>query len=267
MAAGARARQRTVRSAGRHRRRRVPRVDRMADAQPCATSSCPAATRRPPCARCCRGSRRDFSVIVVDNGSTRRHRRRRPRAGRARGDRADGRVRRGRARRAAGRDRALRRVMDGDGSFDPADAAAPARRRRRAGPTSPSAAAGRWPAASGRGTPGPATRWSSPGCAAASAWPPTTSPRCGCAAARRCSTSTCEDRRFGYPVELLAERHPGRLAVPRARRRLPPAGRGHPLEGLRLGAGHAADRPRLLAGARVTPRRSWSSPRRRCRAR
>ena len=62
------------------------------------------------------------------------------------------------------------------------------------------------------------------------------------------------DRRFGYPVELLQTATPRRLAGHRARRRLPPARGGHPVQGVRLGARHRAHRPRLLAGARVSGR-------------
>ena len=51
------------------------------------------------------------------------------------------------------------------------------------------------------------------------------------------------DRRFGYPVELLQERRPGRLAGGGARRRLPPPRRGHPLQGVRLGDRDRAHRP------------------------
>ena len=144
--------------------------------------------------------------------------------------------------------------MDGDGSFDPADLL-PLLEEVRRGPRRPRgrpAATGR-AAACGRGTPAPATRWSSGGCAAGSGCRCTTSRRCGSAAATPCSTSTCEDRRFGYPVELLQKAHARRLAVRRARRRLPPARRGHPVQGVRLRAGHAAHRPRLRQGAVVRP--------------
>ena len=61
-----------------------------------------------------------------------------------------------------------------------------------------------------------------------------------------------QDRRFGYPVELLQKATAGRLARLRARRRLPPARPRHPLEGVRLGPGHDARGPRLLAGAGMT---------------
>ena len=75
--------------------------------------------------------------------------------------------------------------------------------------------------------------------------------------------------RPGPPVRLpggaAAEGHARRLAARRARRRLPPARRRHPVEGLRLGARHRPRRPRLLAGARHDARRS-SSRRRRSRA-
>ncbi len=60
------------------------------------------------------------------------------------------------------------------------------------------------------------------------------------------------DRRFGYPVELLAEGHPGRVAVRRARRRVPPPGGGDEVQGLGVGARDAAHRARLLEGPVVT---------------
>ena len=149
----------------------------------------------------------------------------------------------GRVRRVHGRRRLLR----------PRRARAAARRRpRRAAPTWPSGAGGRPAAGSGRGTPAPATRWSSPGCAAGSGCRPTTSRRCASAAAQALLDLGVRDRAFGYPVELLQKADARRLAVRRARRHLPPARRGHPLEGVRLGARHAAHRPRLRAGAVVT---------------
>ncbi len=78
------------------------------------------------------------------------------------------------------------------------------------------------------------------------------------------------DRRFGYPLELLHKATLAGLAPRRARRGLPPAGGGHPLEGLRLGEGHRAHGAGLLEGPRVSAsapgaaRSSWR--RRRCRA-
>ena len=57
------------------------------------------------------------------------------------------------------------------------------------------------------------------------------------------------------PGRAAAEGHAGGLADRRARRVLPPAGGRDPVEGVRLGAGHGPDRPRLLAGARMTARR------------
>ena len=74
------------------------------------------------------------------------------------------------------------------------------------------------------------------------------------------------DRRFGYPVELLQKATPRRLAARRARRRLPPARRRHPLQGLRLGAGHRCARPATSGGCchdATDDAASWSSPRRR----
>ena len=61
-----------------------------------------------------------------------------------------------------------------------------------------------------------------------------------------------DDRRFGYPVELLQKATRAGLAVRRARRRLPTARRGHQVEGVRLGARARAHRARLRAGPVVT---------------
>ena len=61
-----------------------------------------------------------------------------------------------------------------------------------------------------------------------------------------------QDRRFGYPVELLQKATAGGLAVQRARRLLPAAGRGDEVEGLGLGDGDAAHGPRLRPRAVVT---------------
>ena len=59
-------------------------------------------------------------------------------------------------------------------------------------------------------------------------------------------------RSAGPPVRLpgraAAGHHPSRLAGQRARRGLPPASRGHPLQGVRLGAGHGPHGARLRAG-------------------
>ena len=199
----------------------------------------------------------------------RRHRRRRP------SPRRDG----GRPRRRPGYGAAVHAgleaataeyvaFMDGDGSFDPRRARAAARRRPR-GPRRPggrAAAPGRV-AASGRGTPVPATRWSSPGCGTASGCRPTTSRRCASAAARPCWTSDVRDRRVRLPRRAAAAGRGRAVALRRARRHLPPPRRGHPLQGVRLGDGHAADRPRLRAGAvDDAGRASWSSPRRPCPA-
>ena len=158
--------------------------------------------------------------------------------------------------------------MDGDGSFDPADLLAAARRRpvraRRPGGRSP--APGR-PRCLAVARPRRQRAGRLAGCAAGSACPRTTSRRCGSAAATALLDLGVRDRAFGYPVELLQKATVRRLAVRRARRRLPPARRGHPVQGVRLGARHVAGRPRLLAGARVTLPGCWSSPRRRCAGR
>ena len=71
-----------------------------------------------------------------------------------------------------------------------------------------------------------------------------------------------QDRRFGYPVELLQADHPGRVAGQRARRGLPPARRGYPVEGVglreRAPCGRRATSGRCCdegAGGRQGPRR------------
>ncbi len=119
-------------------------------------------------------------------------------------------------------------VMDGDGSFDPRSTCC------RCSTTSASGAA---TMATGRrrpvraAAPGPGTR--GPGNAAVLWW---LRRRIGTtvhdvAPMRVCRTAdllalAVEDRRFGYPVELLQKRGPGGLDADRARRRLPPASRG-----------------------------------------
>ena len=150
-----------------------------------------------------------FAVIVVDNGSTRRHRRGRPLARRARWCARTG---PGTARPCTPgcwrRRPTYLAVMDGDGSFDPADLLplldGGPRRPRRHGDRPPPAGRA---AACGPGTRAPATSPCCGGCAAGPVCRCTTSRRCGCAAAQACSASTCEDRRFGYPVELLQKAH------------------------------------------------------------
>ena len=57
------------------------------------------------------------------------------------------------------------------------------------------------------------------------------------------------DRRFGYPLELLQQGDPGRLAARGARRLLPAARRRHGLQGQRQPPGYDAHGPRLLEGA------------------
>ena len=224
-----------------------------------ATSCCPAATKPPPCRRCCRGSRTGSALIVVDNGS--------------RDGTAEVAARPGRHAWSASRRRATARpstpgsrprrrdylaVMDGDGSFDPDDLLPLLAACRPAAPTWPSAAAGPSQRGSGPGTPAPATRSSWPGCGAGSAWPPTTSPRCASAAGRRCSTSES-----GPPVRLparaAAARHRAGLARSTSRTSLPPASRRDAVQGVRVGARHAPHGARLRAGAAMTARAcSWS---------
>ena len=71
------------------------------------------------------------------------------------------------------------------------------------------------------------------------------------------------DRRFGYPVELLQKATAAGWRVAERDVAYHPRAAGHPLQGLRLGARHGPRRPRLLAGARVSPARRSSWPRRR----
>ena len=206
-----------------------------------------------------------FSVLVVDNGSTDDTAAvaRSPRG--QGGHRVDTRVRRGGARRAA-----RRRPTTTSPSWT---ATAPSTRPSccrcwrtcvTGAPTSPSDAAARSRAASGPGTPGSATPWSSPGCGGGSGMHgPRHRPD-----ARRPPRRPARPGRAGPAVRLsrgaAAEGHPRGLAGGRARRRLPPARRGHPLQGVRLGPRHGPRGPRLLEGARpdARPRRRQGARRR-----
>ena len=160
-------------------------------------------------------------------------------------------------------------VMDGDGSFDPRRAA-PAARRGPLGPRRP----GRRPPPPGRARrlavarPARQRPGRLAGCAAGSAWPCTTSPRCGSAAAQALLDLDVRDRRFGYPVELLQKATARRLAARRARRR--PTTRAPPAPAPRCPArsrGTVAHRPRLRRVLRMTTRACWWSPRPRSPAR
>ena len=195
-----------------------------------------------------------FAVIVVDNGSTRRHRRRGAPA------------RRPRRRRAVAR--ATARPCTPGWSPPPVStsrswtATAPSTRASccrcwptcgPAAPTSPSAGGVRWRAGCGRGTRAPATgsgrqllrrrRLPGPRHRTDPGLPSLRPPGPG---------------RRGPEVRLPggadAEGHARRLADRRARRLLPPPRRRDPLQGVRLGPGHAPDGARLLAGARDEPR-------------
>ena len=171
---------------------RAPSVTRHGRRRPRATSCSRAATRRPPCPDCWPRCPTGFSVIVVDNGS----RDATADVARDHGARVVSEPRPGYGAAVhAGVEAATSEfvaVMDGDGSFDPAELppllGGVAGGRCGPGARAPSPGLG---AGSGRGTPAPATLWSSGGCAGRSASRCTTSRRCGCAAARTCSTSTC----------------------------------------------------------------------------
>ena len=141
-------------------------------------------------------------------------------------------------------------VMDGDGSFDPAELA----------PLLDDVVAGRADLAVGRRRPVARGVWPwharagqrrrrLAGCAAGSGWPCTTSRPMRVCRREALLDLDVTDRRFGYPVELLHGATVAGWRISRARRGLPPARRGHPLEGLRLGARHRPHGPRLLRGA------------------
>ena len=122
-----------------------------------------------------------------------------------------------------------------------------------AAPTSPSAAGVRSPAASGRGTRALGNNlvvW----------W---LRRRIGMTAhdiapMRVCRRETLlgldvQDRRFGYPVELLQKATVAGWRFSERDVAYHPRAARHPLEGLRLGAWDRPGGPRLLAGARVRP--------------
>ena len=60
------------------------------------------------------------------------------------------------------------------------------------------------------------------------------------------------DRRFGYPLELMIKAARGRMDRLGGRHRLPAAGGGYPVEGVRLAARNHPGRPRLPGGAAMT---------------
>ena len=62
-----------------------------------------------------------------------------------------------------------------------------------------------------------------------------------------------EDRRFGYPVELLQRATTAGWRFAELRHRLPPEGGGHPVQGVGLGARHPAYGSGLRPGAFVRP--------------
>ena len=146
--------------------------------------------------------------------------------------------------------------MDGDGSFDPDEL----------GPLLDDVREGRADLAVGRRCPARSGVWpwhARAGNALVVAW---LRHRIGMPAhdiaPMRVSPSPCPARP-GHPGPRV--RLPGRaaaassgrgVAVRRARRHLPPARRGHPLQGLRLGDRHAADRPRLRASPAMSASRS-----------
>ena len=141
--------------------------------------------------------------------------------------------------------------MDGDGSFDPAElrpllAGGPERGRAtsRWGDADRSVA-GVWPWHARLGQRGRA----SPGCDDRTGFPAhDIAPMRVCRRADLLALDV-QDRRFGYPLELLQQGDRRRLADRGARRGLPAAGGRHPLQGHRLAAGDDPHRPRLLAGA------------------
>ena len=155
-----------------------------------------------------------FSVIVVDNGSrdatadvARAHGARvvsEPRLGVRRGGAGGARGRDGGVRRRDGRRRLLR----------PGRSSGPAgRRSSRAAATWRSAAAARSPRGSGPGTPGPATPWWCGGCVGRSASLCTTSLPMRVCRRQALLDLDVRDRRFGYPLELLPQGDPCRVAA------------------------------------------------------
>ena len=140
-------------------------------------------------------------------------------------------------------------VMDGDGSFDPAELPALLAAVAAGGATWRSAAVAPCRPGSGRGTRGLGN--------ALVVWWLRRSvgfPVHDLAPMRVCRREDLldldvRDRRFGYPARAAAEGHARRLAARGARRHLPPARRRHDVEGQRQPARHDAHGPRLLEGA------------------
>ena len=105
---------------------------------------------------------------------------------------------------------------------------------------------------SGRGMPGRAPRRCAGGCVRSTACPCTTSRRCGWCAETRCLRLGVEDRRSGYPLELLVRAAARGLAGRRARRGLRSADRRE-IEGQRFAARQCGCGHGLLAGDFVIP--------------
>ena len=155
-------------------------------------------------------------------------------------------VRVGGARRSRCRATPIVAVLDGDGSMDPGELPPAGRTLEAAAPTWSSGGAGRCGGCAGRGTRGSATPRCAGGCAPNTAWPCTTSPRCGWPAATRPAGARRDRPPIGVSARTAGPRRRGELARGRTRRRLRPPHR-RKIEGQRFACA-AVSSPRSTSG-------------------
>ena len=152
--------------------------------------------------------------------------------------------------------------MDGDGSSTPASCCPCSPTSRPAEPTSPwvdvvRSRRGVWPWHARLGN-ALIAAW----LRHRTGWTRTTSRRCGCAAARHCSTSTCATAGSAIPLELLGRSRRAGWRVSEHDVDLPPPCRWHPVEGVRLGHAGPCVPPATSGGCCDDASACWSSPRR-----